>query len=172
MGRPSLKTAELVETICERLAKGEPLAAICRDDGMPHPSTVRDWMSADADVSRAIARAREDGEDWLAAECLQIADTPVEGTFEKYEPVVIDNPDDPELPQTTELRLVERKLEDMLGHRKLQIETRLKLLSKWNPKKYGERLALAGDPEAPVQVEATVTLEPGDAYLRMLNGGD
>ena len=28
----------------------------------------------------------------------------------------------------------------MLGHRKLQIETRLKLLAKWSPKKYGEKI--------------------------------
>ena len=31
------------------------------------------------------------------------------------------------------------KREDMLGHRKLQIETRLKLLAKWNPKKWGDK---------------------------------
>jgi hypothetical protein len=152
MGRPSLKTTELVETICERLAKGEPLAAICRDDGMPHPSTVRDWMADDETVSRAIARAREDGEDWLAAECLEIAD---DGRRD-YVP----NDDGREVVD-----------HDHIQRSKLRIDTRLKLLSKWNPKKYGERLALAGDPEAPVQVEATVTLEPGDAYLRMLNGG-
>jgi len=156
MGRPSLKTTELVATICERLAMGEPLAAICRDEGMPHPSTVRDWMAADADVSRAIACAREAGEDWLAAECLKIADTPLLGEETKRDP---------------DGNVVEVKQGDMLGHRKLQIDTRLKLLSKWNPKKYGERLALAGDKDAPIAVEATVTLEPGDAYLRMLNGG-
>ena len=45
----------------------------------------------------------------------------------------------------------------MLGHRKLQIETRLKLLAKWNPKKYGDRTTLAGDPEAPLQVSTEAT---------------
>jgi len=49
--------------------------------------------------------------------------------------------------------------EDMLGHRKLQIETRLKLLAKWNPKKYGEKLALAGDAENPLKVEAELGAE-------------
>jgi len=49
--------------------------------------------------------------------------------------------------------------EDMLGHRKLQIETRLKLLAKWNPKKYGERLAVAGDAENPLKVEAELGAE-------------
>ena len=33
---------------------------------------------------------------------------------------------------------------------KLRIETRLKLLAKWNPKKWGDRITHAGDPSAPV----------------------
>lgn len=139
MGRPSKYSQALVDLICERLALGEPLAQICRDEGMPHPSTVRDWMAGREDVSLAIARAREDGFDQIAMEALRIADTPLEGVSEKYEPVVIDNPDDPDLPQVSEFRLTERKVEDMLGHRKLQIETRLKLLAKWDPKRYGDR---------------------------------
>ena len=141
-GRPSKYSPELVATICERLSKGEPLAAICREVGMPDPSTVWDWQQEREDVSQAIARAREAGEDWLAAECLQIADTPCEGVEEKWEPREIENPDDPNGEKVTELQLVERKVGDMLGHRKLQIDTRFKLLSKWNPKKYGERLDL------------------------------
>jgi hypothetical protein len=40
--------------------------------------------------------------------------------------------------------------QDMLGHRKLLIETRLKLLAKWNPKKYGDRQILAGDKDNPI----------------------
>jgi len=49
----------------------------------------------------------------------------------------------------------ESKMEDMLGHRKLKIDTRLKLLAKWNPKKYGDTLDLThkGDPAAPVHLK-------------------
>lgn len=41
------------------------------------------------------------------------------------------------------------------------------------PKEYGDRTTLAGDPEAPVGVNhsGAVALDPGEAYLRMLNGG-
>jgi hypothetical protein len=42
----------------------------------------------------------------------------------------------------------------MLGHRKLQIETRLKLLACWDPKKYGNRTTLAGDAQNPVVIDA------------------
>lgn len=155
MARPSKFTEELVTAICERLSVGEPLAQICRDEGFPHPSTVRDWMAAREEVSLAIARAREDGFDQIAMEAMRIADTPLEGVSEKYEQVTIDNPDDPELPKVEEFRLTERKVEDMLGHRKLQIETRLKLLAKWDPKRYGDKQAIehSGPGGKPIQQE-------------------
>ncbi|MDB5474913.1 MAG: hypothetical protein JWP49_424, partial [Phenylobacterium sp.] len=34
---------EVGEAICGRLAAGESLMAICRDEGMPHHSSVREW---------------------------------------------------------------------------------------------------------------------------------
>lgn len=139
-GRPSLKTPEVVEAICERLATGEPLAQICRDEGMPAYRTVKDWIDADPVVSAGIARARDSGEELLAAECLAIADTPCEGEETKY---------------NASGDLLERKVGDMLGHRKLQIETRLKLLAKWNPKKYGDKLALGGADDLPPMQSVT-----------------
>jgi hypothetical protein len=42
---------------------------------------------------------------------------------------------------------------------KLRIETRLKLLAKWNPKKYGERVAVAGDADSPLKVDAELNAE-------------
>lgn len=126
MARPSKFTPELLEEICARLSRGEPLAAICRDEGMPADRTVRDWIEQKSEVSAAIARAREAGEDWLAAECLAIADTPEVGV----ETTTKANGD------------TETREGDMLGHRKLRIDTRLKLLAKWNPKKWGDRMAL------------------------------
>jgi len=127
MARPSKFKQETVDEICQRLSRGEPLAAICRSEGMPHDSTVRDWAAAHPEVSLAIARAREAGEEWIAAECLQIADSPLTGE---------------ETEVNADGQVVKIKRADMLGHRKLQIETRLKLLAKWNPKKWGDRQTL------------------------------
>jgi len=128
---------------------GEPLAQIGRDPDMPAYRTVKDWCDEKHPdgqpterglrVSAAIARAREEGFDAIALECLRIADTPVEGVSEKYEAVKVPG-DHEDAEPTTEFRIVERKVEDMLGHRKLQIETRLKLLSKWDPARYGDKL--------------------------------
>lgn len=128
-GRPTIYTEAVLRKILDRLSLGEPLAVICRDDDLPARSTVDAWAASDTGISSALARAREAGEEVLAAQCLEIANTPMEG--EALE-MGID-------PESGEEVVVKRKREDMLGHRKLQIETRLKLLAIWNPKKYGNR---------------------------------
>jgi hypothetical protein len=140
-GRPSKKTEEICDEIIDRMSLGEPLEAICRDNHMPDSSTVRDWENADEAFSRDIARARTRGFDCIAADTLRIADTPMTGVIEEYENVMVKKPTEDE-PAKFELVLVKRRAEDMLQHRKLQIDTRLKLLAKWDPKRYGERVAL------------------------------
>jgi len=124
----------LIAEICTRLASGEPMAQICRDMHMPDRTVVFDWAKADADISQRIARARELGFDHIADDCLTIADTPQIGVEEKVTPAVKNQDGDVVVPEQIEV-----KRGDMLGHRKLQIETRLKLLAKWDPKRYGEK---------------------------------
>lgn len=156
-GRPSKYTPEIADAICLRIASGETLRAICRDDDMPGWVTVYRWLEADAVFSERFARARDMGADAIAQQALEIADTPLEGVRVETE--------------AGENGKVKEVREDMLGHRKLQIETRLKLLAKWFPKKYGDKLAVGGaDDLPPVKTESTVTLSPLEAYQRMLNG--
>lgn len=119
MTRPSTFTQETLDEVCRRLATGEPLAVICRDDEMPCPNTVRAWGAADNAVSERIARAREDGEDALAADCLAIADDS-SGDYRVGEKGPIFD-------------------SDHVQRSKLRIETRLKLLAKFNPKRWGDR---------------------------------
>jgi hypothetical protein len=140
MGRQSSYTEETAQEICERLSSGIPLAEICRDESMPGYRTVYDWMDANPSFSANIARARKDGHDSISAECLRISNTPVIGE----EQTVKANGE------------IEVKRGDMLGHRKLQIETRLKLLAKWDPKRYGDRLELAGDGDNPLVTKSTI----------------
>lgn len=129
-GRPTRFTQAILEEICERLSTGEPEAVICRDEHMPAARTVRDWKLSMPDVAAAIARAREAGEDAIAADCLLIADD-----------------------ATGDYRLGEKGLlvdHDHIQRSKLRIETRLKLLAKWNPKRWGERIQHASDPDNPM----------------------
>lgn len=129
-GRPSLYTAELVQTIADRLSKGEPMAVICRDEGMPAYRTVKDWMDSRPEVSAVIARAREEGFDVIATDCLDIADDARNDWMER----AADGGDEVALQFNGEH--VQRS--------KLRIETRLKLLAKWD-KRYGDRLAVDHD---------------------------
>ena len=152
-GRPSTYTEVKGLEICERLGKGEPLAQICRAEGMPAVRTVSLWREMHPEFSASFARAREDGWDALAAQCLEIANTPIEG----LETVTKDD------------GRTEEKRGDMLGHRKLQIETRLKLLAKWDPKRYGEKLAIGGAEDMPaIRAEGSVTFEPGKLSTAVL----
>ncbi len=130
MGRPSKRTPEIEARLIEALTNGIPMAEVCREEGMPHPSTVRDWMNDDAAFSLAIARAREDGFDAIAADALRIADRNNEDFVEnEYGSVTADR--------------------ELVARSKLRVETRLKLLAKWDPKRYGEKLQVGGAEDLP-----------------------
>jgi transposase len=141
-GRPSIRTEDIVTSICLRLAQGEPLAQICREDGMPCLVTVWNWQKADPSVSERIARAREAGFDQIAQDALDIAD---DGSRD-YKP----SEDGRELPD-----------HDHIQRSKLRVETRLKLLAKWDPKRYGERIAqeLTGKDGGPIKTEQALPVE-------------
>ena len=63
VGRPSKYTEELADEICERIADGEPLRAICRDPHMPSKESVRRWRDANEEFRARYARARMDSAD-------------------------------------------------------------------------------------------------------------
>ena len=147
-GRPSKYTPEVAEEIAQRLSMGEPLRKICRDEHMPHWTVVYDWLAQDEDLSLRVARAREAGYEAMAEETLEIADN-----FHLGQTEVLDD------------KGSKVTIEDMLGHRKLRIETRLKLLACWSPAKYGNKVQLGGDPHNPLKIEVKTEAEQGLAEL-------
>lgn len=131
-GRPTIRTPLIVDTILSRIAEGETLAQICREDGMPARRTFYDWLDDDAELSARFARAREAGFDAIADEALEIADDGRRDYSEdKDGRLVVDH--------------------DHISRSRLRVEARMKLLAKWAPKRYGDKLELAGDPERPLQ---------------------
>jgi hypothetical protein len=123
-------------------------------DGMPSWRTVYNWVVEKPDFASRLAHARDIGYDALAEEALEIANTPHLGQKKVFSSGAGEDEDSMTVTE-----------DDMLGHRKLQIETRLKLLACWNPKKYGNKVAVGGDPGNPVQVEIQ---SEADAYLATL----
>jgi hypothetical protein len=143
-GRPSKYTPEIAQEMCNRLANGEPLRQICRDEGFPAWQTVYDWMYRDdalgeagVGLSGAIARAREVGQDAIAEQIWV------------------------EINQEPERILSEgggRIDPGYVQWQKAKAEIGLKLLAKWNPKRYGDKIALGGDPGNPVQTQVDISL--------------
>lgn len=124
----------LVPVICARLATGkEPMTVICRDLGIPR-RTVNQWREDDVEIALQFDDARDMGYDAIASDCLEIADTPQVGIEETISPT----------------GQMEIRKGDMLQHRKLRIDTRMKLLAKWDPRRYGDRQILAGDKDNPL----------------------
>jgi hypothetical protein len=74
MGRPSDYTQEVASLICNRLADGESLRAICLDDDMPARETVRGWLIRLPEFAGQYARARGEQGDAYADEIVAIAD--------------------------------------------------------------------------------------------------
>lgn len=121
MGRPSKFNLKIADEIVERLSKGEPLAVICRDERMPAVRTVSHWKQGNPEFMADFARAREEGADAIAADCLAIADDATLDT------------------EITENGGVKPNSE-WIARSRLRVETRLKLLAKWFPKTYGDKL--------------------------------
>ena len=110
---------------------------------MPAWRTVYDWLNASEDFATRFARAREIGTDAIAEDTLKIIDTPPAKVYDKDGFERIDS-----------------------GHvtwQKNRVEHRLKLLAKWNPKRYGDKTIVSGDNENPITV--TQRSETIDAFL-------
>jgi hypothetical protein len=132
-----LDRAVLVPIVCERLATGkESLTKICESLGFKR-DTFNSWCQVDPEIAKLRDAARQEWCESLEEEILDIADNTEEGT-----------------------EIVERggKMEvhtgDMLGHRKLRIDTRMRLLKAYDPYRHGDRVhqTITGPNDGPLQV--------------------
>lgn len=122
--RPVEYTEDIAEEVCWRLAHGESLVSICRDDHLPHCATIYRWLARFPLFCEMYARAREDQADTNADEILQIADEmPPEYTDEKGRTY---------LDQT------------FIQWQKNRIDARKWTAAKLKPRKYGDRMAVEG----------------------------
>lgn len=109
--------------VCDRL-EAEPhlgLREILRQAELPE-RTFRDWRNADTELGERYKEAKLNGFDNLAQQCLTIAD---DGTADF---IATDKG------EAFNAEHVQRS--------KLRIDTRVKLLAKWYPAKYGDKLDL------------------------------
>ncbi len=138
-GRPSKFTPAIVDAICTRIAEGESLSRICTDAEMPAKRTVMDWLddSKNSDFRTKYARAREAQADFYAAEIIDISDDSERDTYTDEDGNVRTN-------------------QEVVARSRLRVDSRKWYASKLAPKKYGERLELAGDQENPIKAEIDI----------------
>ena len=138
--KPVRRSSEVMEIIADQIAEGTPLREICRQPGMPSWRAAYQWMEEDLEFAARIARSRELGFDAIAAQSLEIVDEkPERGPDGKIDSASV-------------------------AHAKLRAEHRLKLLAKWSPKKYGEKVetTLVGSDGGPVAMSLAVSFVKPD----------
>lgn len=135
MSRPSDYSPELADRICARLADGESMRAICRTEGMPDKSTVFRWLRTDPAFRDQYTRAKEESADALTDEMLDISDDGSNDWMERK------GEDGENIGWQVNGEHIQRS--------RLRIETRKWIASKLKPKKYGDKLAVGGDEDAP-----------------------
>lgn len=122
-GRPSIYTKELADKICLRLACGESLRSICRDEAMPAMSTVMTWLMNDVHdgFMEQYTHARTIQAECYLDDIIEIADDSTEDT-------AIVNGE-------------ERVNHEHINRARLRVDSRKWAVERLAPKKYGKQLS-------------------------------
>lgn len=155
-GTPSKYTEEAANTICGRIAEGESLRSVCRDEEMPSISTVFLWLETYPAFRTKYVRAREIQAEVMADELQEIADDGKNDWMERKNA------------NGESVGWVENG--EALRRSQLRISTRQWIAAKLLPKKYGDKQQLehTGPDGGPVKAEIDVNLSPAEAYKRLL----
>jgi hypothetical protein len=127
-GRPSSFNQDTADEICSRLADGQSLRAICREDWAPDFKTVFRWLQVRHGFRQQYAEARDIGLEQMADELLEIADDGSNDWIEN------NHPDNPGYKFNGE----------HFARSRLRVDTRKWVLSKLAPKRYGDKLQVTG----------------------------
>ena len=117
-------TTQIAVKICNRIADGDSVRQICRDDGMPSKSTVFVWLAQNPEFVTMYEAARMIQADACFDEILEIADDGTNDWMEK------NDPKNPGYSFNGEA----------FGRSRLRVDTRKWKLARMNAKKYGERV--------------------------------
>lgn len=124
-----LRTPDNAERVCTLLAEGYTLRQVAKEIGCTAPA-ITTWAREDDEFATRYARAMELRCERMAEEILEISDDGSNDWMEREGEAVADH--------------------EHIQRSKLRVDSRKWLLAKMMPKKYGDRLTMAGDPENPV----------------------
>ena len=106
--------------VCSEIEKGRALRNVLKDDGMPSTSTFYEWLDNDDVKSKQYARATEVRADIIFDDILAIADENTNDTSINENGIEVVN-------------------NDVIQRSRLRIDARKWVLSKLNPKKFGDK---------------------------------
>lgn len=169
-GRPEIYNKELRDEICRRLADGESLRSICRDDEMPSRPTIAKWAYENIgelkdDTGKVIVegffyhytRARDIGLDVMADDVLDISD---------------DSHDDYTIEEDKNGNVKTVLNKEAVMRSRLRVDSRKWYLAKMAPKRYGDTRMLMhqqldkdGENTDPATVTNNITVD-GEAFLK------
>ena len=137
---------DIADKICARLAEGESLRSICRDDEFPNRCEVFRWLADDANTAfrDQYARAKEFGIEALADDITEISDDARNDWMERS------GEDDRGWVANGE----------HIQRSKLRVDARKWLLSKLAPKKYGDKLDMTVDATVKGSVSYQANIPP------------
>jgi hypothetical protein len=139
MPQPRRRRANLKlgEEICREMARGRTMLEVCRERGIDE-STVRGWALGDPRFAPVHARARElQAHAWFE-QIIDIADNASGDWIETENGPV--------------------KSREAIERSHLRVDARKWACARLLPKVYGDKLAIGGDPDHPLQVERRIDL--------------
>ena len=136
VGRPTDYNQDKAILICSRMAEGESLRSICRDESMPALSTVFLWVAKHSEFSEQYKLAMASRADAMFEDMIEIAD-------DGRNDYIVSGDGD------------ERFNTEHVQRSRLRLDTRKWMLSKMLPKKYGEKITdeiIGNDNEIEIRV--------------------
>jgi len=112
----------IFKEVFKRIANGEALREVLKDKHLPGTETFYKWIEEDSDKAKQYAHATTERANSIFEDILEISDNGTNDTF------------------TVEGE--ERTDHEVIQRSKLRVDTRKWMLSKMNPKKYGDRIEI------------------------------
>lgn len=127
VGNQPTYTIEIAAQICVQIAEGLSLREVCRQEGMPPPSTVIGWYLNDTPrgFAEQYERARQAKVERWADEIVEIADDGSNDWMER---------------QTRSGDVITVVNDEHIRRSQLRVESRKWLMAKLMPKRYGDKI--------------------------------
>ena len=110
---------QIFDEICVRIAEGESLRKICKDEKMPSLVAVWKWLNNSEELVKQYTRAREEQAETLVDEMIDIADYKRDDTYLDEHGNEIIN-------------------QEVIARSRLRVDARKWVASKLKPKKFGD----------------------------------